>query len=137
MEENPIATVVAWIFGILFVTMVIAAPVFWLFNGKPDYDRFQARANAQNQVAINEIIIHQQEQNIQVEKQKAEIRVVEAQGIARAQEIINATLTDKYLTHEAIKVQAEQAAHGGTSTFYYIPSGDNGIPLVKTVDEKK
>lgn len=129
-------SVAGWLFVVILVLVLVGGPIFWFINGKPDYDRFQARQNAENQVRINEIIIHQQEQNIQVEKQKAEIRVVEAQGIARAQEIINATLTDKYLTHEAIKVQAEQAAHGGTSTFYYIPSGDNGIPLVKTLDGK-
>lgn len=133
-DRLSIAGVLAWVAGIGVVLVLVGSPIFWWVNGKPEYDRYQARQNAQNQVLINEIIIHQQEQNIQVEKQKAEIRVVEAQGIARAQEIINATLTDKYLTHEAIKVQAEQAAHGGNTTFYYIPSGDNGIPIVKTVD---
>src|SRR5688572_13740337 len=136
MKDDKGQGIIETALAIAVIAVVIGGPVFWFFNGRPDYDRFQQRAWAENQVAINNIIIRQQEQNVQVEKQKAEIRVIEAEGIARAQEIINATLTDKYLTHEAIKVQAEQAAHGGTSTFYYIPSGDNGIPIVKTLDGK-
>ena len=71
---------------------------------------------------------------MQVEKQKAQIRIVEAQGISEAQHIINATLTDRYLQHEAIAAQ-EKMANSPNHTTIYIPSGTNGIPLVKTVDE--
>ena len=70
---------------------------------------------------------------IQVEQQKADIRVVEAQGIAKAQAIINASLTDKYLQHEAIAAQAAMV-NSPNHTTVYIPSGQNGIPLVKTLD---
>ena len=97
------------------------------------YVRYQAREDANNEVLVNEIKIKQQEQLIQVEKQKAEIRIVEAEGIARSQEIINVTLTDKYLQHEAIKAQ-EALADSPNHTTIYIPSGQNGIPLVKTID---
>jgi hypothetical protein len=95
--------------------------------------RLQARLNAENEATLNEIKIKQQEQLIQVEKQKAEIRVQEALGIAKAQEIINATLTDKYLQHEAIQAQ-EVMASSPNHTTIYIPSGQNGIPLVKTLE---
>ncbi len=95
--------------------------------------RLQARLNAQNQAQINEIQIKQQEQLIQVEKQKAEIRVQEALGIAEAQKIINATLTDKYLQYEAIQAQ-EKMAQSPNHTTIYIPSGANGIPVVKTLE---
>lgn len=95
--------------------------------------RLQARLNADNQAQLNEIQIKQQEQLIQVEKQKAEIRVQEALGIAKAQEIINATLTDKYLQHEAIQAQ-EAMASSPNHTTIYIPSGQNGIPIVNTID---
>lgn len=99
----------------------------------PTYYRYQARAKAENEVVLNEIKIKQQEQLIKVETQKAEIRVEEAKGIAHAQQIINATLTDRYLQHEAIKAQEKMAA-SPNHTQIYIPVGNNGIPVVKTVD---
>ena len=118
--------------GVGALILIIVA-VFGWFNWIPDYNRFQARQNAENQVQINEIVIRQQEQNIQVEKQKAQIRIVEAQGIAEAQRIINATLTDKYLQHEAIQAQ-EKEIGSPNHTVIYIPSGQNGIPLVQTTN---
>lgn len=98
-------------------------------------ERTQARLNAANTVQVNETIIQQTQQLVQVEQQKAQIRVVEAEGIAKAQQIINATLTDRYLQHEAIGVQEKVAASANHSDTFYIPSGQNGIPLVKTLDK--
>lgn len=133
--------------GILGLVVIIWA---WSFTSAI-YDRYQARQDAQNQVLVNnqklqvdinnannevlvnEIKIKQQAQLIQVEQQKAEIRVVEAQGIAKAQAIINASLTDKYLQHEAIAAQAAMV-NSPNHTTVYIPSGQNGIPLVKTTE---
>lgn len=123
--------------------------LFWFF---PVYGRYQARQdvqnqvivnqkqleisiqNANNQVQINEITIKQQEQNIQVEKQKAQIRVVDAQGIAEAQSIIAKSLTDSYLQYLAIDAQKAMAS-GTNHTEIYIPSGANGIPLVKNIGQ--
>jgi hypothetical protein len=102
-------------------------------GGCPPYYRYQARADAENQTILNEIKIHQVAQLVEVEKQKAEIRVAEANGISRSQEIINATLTDKYLQHEAIVSQRDMA-NSPNHTTIYIPSGQNGIPLVKTTE---
>lgn len=115
--------------------MVIGLLVFitFLFFGLPAFGRYQARQDAQNQVAINTIIIQQQEQNIQVEKQKAQIRVVDAQGIAQAQAIISASLSDSYLQYLAIQAQQTFAAGTNNHTEVYIPTGTNGIPLIKTV----
>lgn len=64
----------------------------------------------------------------------AEIRIEEAKGIAKAQEIINATLTSNYLQHEAIQAQLKMA-NSPNHTTVYIPSGVNGIPLVSTVNK--
>jgi len=127
MDENVSST------GIILIVVLLSVLVFGLAFGIPAFGRYQSRQNALNQVAINEIKIKQQEQLIQVEKQKAEIRVVEAGGIAKSQEIINTTLTDKYLQHEAIMAQ-EKMADSPNHTTIYIPSGQNGIPLVKTVE---
>lgn len=69
---------------------------------------------------------------IEIAKKEAVVRVEEAKGIAESQHIINATLTTNYLQHEAIKAQ-EKMAHSQNHTTVYIPSGANGIPLVKTM----
>ena len=68
------------------------------------------------------------------QSQEAERVIIEAKGIAEAQSIINKTLTPQYLQHEAIKAQVAMA-NGQNHTVVYIPSGDNGIPLVRTVDK--
>jgi type II secretory pathway pseudopilin PulG len=116
------------LFALLAVLIVIA------MIGLPAYGRYQDRQNQSNQIQLNALKIQQTQQLVEVEKQKAEIRVVEAEGISKAQHIINATLTDKYLQHEAINAQ-EKMASSPNHTTIYIPSGTNGIPLVKTVDE--
>lgn len=108
---------------------VIIAMMF----GIPAYNRYQNIENANNKVHVTEIEIHNTEQLVDVEKKKADIRVAEAIGIAESQRIINATLTDKYLMHEAIKAQ-ERMAGSPSHTQIYIPTGQGGIPLVKTVD---
>jgi hypothetical protein len=113
-------------FGVLVLALLL-----W---GIPVYGRYQVRANASNEIQVNELRIQQTEQLVQVEKQKAQIRIVDAEGIAKSQQIINATLTDRYLQHEAIQAQMTMA-NSPNHTTIYIPSGNNGIPLVKTVDE--
>jgi len=126
-RDDHVETV--WIVGLVFFAILMVGG--FLMFGLPALGRYQAVQNAENQVALNNIAIHQQEQLIQVERQKAEIRVVEAEGISRSQQIINATLTDKYLQHESIKAQ-ESMAHSPNHTTIYIPSGQNGIPIVRT-----
>ncbi|MDD5679863.1 MAG: prohibitin family protein [Candidatus Omnitrophica bacterium] len=71
---------------------------------------------------------------LQKERQEAERKVVEAEGIAKAQEIINKTLTTAYLQHEAIQAQMKMASSPNHTTVY-IPSGDNGIPLVRILED--
>jgi regulator of protease activity HflC (stomatin/prohibitin superfamily) len=66
----------------------------------------------------------------QIAKKEAKIRVTEAIGIRESQEIINASLTDRYLQYEAIKAQASLAGSPNHTTIY-IPTGNNGIPIVK------
>lgn len=129
MDRFKIVTAV--IGGSFLLLLIIVVLMF----GVPSYSRYQARQDAENQVTLNDTQIRQTEQLVQVEKQKAEIRVADANGIAEAQRIINATLTDRYLQHEAIQAQ-EHMASSPNHTEIYIPSGNNGIPLVKTLDEK-
>ena len=69
------------------------------------------------------------------QSQEAERVIIEAKGIAEAQSIINKTLTPQYLQHEAIKAQVAMA-NGQNHTVVYIPSGDNGIPLVRAINKE-
>lgn len=114
-------------------TVTLIAAVVMLFFAVPAYFRYQKRAEANNQVQINEIRIKQQEQLIQVEKMEAQIRIEEAKGIAESQAIINASLTNQYLQYLAIKAQETMAA-SPNHTQIYIPVGTNGIPLIKAID---
>jgi type II secretory pathway pseudopilin PulG len=117
------------------LAVVVAALIVLAAWAIPAYSRYQARQDAANQIQLNALRIQQTQQLVQVESQKAQIKVTEARGIAEAQQIINATLTDKYLQHEAIQAQ-EKMADSPNHTTIYIPSGQNGIPLVRTVNEE-
>jgi len=139
----PIKTkVVVWsvaIFGILVITLacLIFGPTYIRYQKVQNTTNYvktsQMRAN--NQTTLNEIQISQTKQLIQVETQKAQIRVAEAKGIAAAQGIINSSLTPLYLQHEAIQAQLKMAG-SPNHTQIYIPTGQNGIPLVTTVGNK-
>src|SRR4051812_5177960 len=107
-----------WVCLVAGVVVTIVAAMF----GIPEFVRQQRLWNAENKVHVTEIEIRNTQQLVDVEKRKAEIRVEEAKGIAKSQEIINATLTDKYLMHEAIKAQ-ERMAGSPSHTQIYIPSG--------------
>ena len=131
--ENKTDLPVTVIMGTIAVLLAFGVLV-GILAGTKTFFRYQRVQDEKNQVRVNEIRIAQQEQLIKVEQQKAEIRIVESRGIAESQRIINATLTDKYLQHEAIQAQ-EKLAESPNHTTIYIPSGQNGIPLVKTVDE--
>lgn len=124
-----------WGLAIVGALLLIVAVGFSFVAAGKSFSRYQKLADERNEVLVNEIRINQQAQLITVEKQKAQIRVQEAIGIASAQKIINATLTDKYLQHEAISAQ-KSLADSPNHTTIYIPSGQNGIPIIKTDDGK-
>jgi regulator of protease activity HflC (stomatin/prohibitin superfamily) len=70
---------------------------------------------------------------VEIEKKKATRRIVEAEGIAKAMEIVQQKLTPLYLQHEAI--EAQKMMVGSTNhTTVYIPVGNMGVPLVGTFD---
>ena len=115
---------------------VVVIALIWAANfGWRAYGRWQSIQEANNQVQLNEIQIKQTAQLVQVENQKAAIRVADAEGISKSQAIINNTLTPLYLQHEAIQAQEAMAqSNNAAHTTIYIPTGNEGIPLVGTVN---
>ncbi|WP_281212264.1 SPFH domain-containing protein [Shewanella insulae] len=75
-------------------------------------------------------LLSEKETQKEIAQKDAEIRIEEAKGIAKAQKIINETLTPNYLQHEAINAQLKMADSPNHTTVY-IPVGTNGIPLIK------
>lgn len=124
------------VLGVIAAAVLVVASLIGAAYSIPAYARYQTLMNERNQVTVNDIQIQQTEQLVKVEQQKAQIRIADAEGIAKAQQIINATLTDRYLQHEAIQAQ-EKMANSPNHTEIYIPSGNNGIPIVKTLDPKE
>jgi hypothetical protein len=101
-----------------------------LVVGNIDYPEAVARAVEQKLKAGQDLEKKGIEKLIAIKD--AEIKIEEARGIAKSQEIINKTLTQNYLQHEAIQAQMAMA-NSENHTTVYIPSGTNGIPLVKTI----
>lgn len=118
------------------IAIVAIAFIIGLMFGVPAYGRFQTLANERNQVTVNDIQIQQTAQLVQVEKQKAQIRVQDALGIAASQKIINGTLTPQYLQHEAIQAQMAAAQNSSHTETIYIPSGPQGIPQIYGVQPR-
>lgn len=124
-EGIAITTVVSIIIVLIF------SIIFGLWVTIKSVGRSQKRADANNQVTLNEIQIKQTNQLVEVQKQKAQVKIEEAKGIAESQRLINGTLTSQYLQHEAIQAQETQS-----NKIIYVPSGNQGIPLVNNVAQQ-
>lgn len=68
------------------------------------------------------------------ERQEAERREVEAQGVAKAQQIIQGTLTENYIRYLWVKALENNAQH--PSTVIYVPIGQDGLPLVQNANPR-
>jgi regulator of protease activity HflC (stomatin/prohibitin superfamily) len=66
---------------------------------------------------------------VEIARKDAERRVVEAEGIARATQIIQQRLTPLYVQHEAIEAQ-KAMVNSPNHTTVYIPVGPMGVPIV-------
>ena len=118
--------------GIVTLVLVIAISI-GSCAGIKAFSRYQKRADASNAVSVTKTQIQQQAQQVGVQKELAKQKVAEAHGIRKAQNIINATLTPLYVQHEAIQAQLAMA-NSPNHTEIYIPSGDNGVPLVRPLN---
>ena len=117
----------------IFVAIVLGLVlIFGLWAVTKSFNRYHARADANNRVKVSNIEIRNQEQRVRIAKQKAEIRLQNAIGIRHAQDEIAKTLTPLYVQFEMTEALKAIATSGKNNTVVYIPSGANGIPLVST-----
>lgn len=90
--------------------------------------RIEQKVGAEQDVARMQFVLKQKQL-------EADAKVVEAQGIAKAQEIIKKDLDPLYLSYqfiEALKIMSEHK-----NLIYFVPVGSDGLPILKQVDHKK
>jgi hypothetical protein len=132
-KTPPIGKVLLAIGLLLFI---LVGGAVGLAAGCKEYNRYQVRADASNQVKVTQIGIQNAEEQAKVvtaqiaaTKAQAEQKYQEAIGIKRAQVEINKTLTPLYVQHEAIEAQLKMA-DSPNHTIIWAPSGSNGVPSV-------
>lgn len=141
MNNNAKATAGWW--AVLLVLFVLTCgALFGSCAGYKAFTRAQKRADANNGVKITNINVRKAQQQARIVhaqnaavSARAEQRLIEAKGIRAAQDEISATLTDRYLQHEAIKAMQAMATSGQNNTAIYIPSGDLGVPMVNDISK--
>lgn len=118
---------------------VVVGGGFWGCGKIKNFHRAQALKNAQNQVKLTHIGIQTANQrsdiakaNVNVVKQQANQRYWAATGVRRAQDEIQKTLTPLYVQWEGIQAEMKMAG-SPNHTEVFVPTGTNGVPLVKTV----
>ena len=70
---------------------------------------------------------------VEIERKNAEIEAIRAEGIARANNIINKTLTTEYLQHE-LNLTLQKFAQTGANTIV-VPANMNGFDMILPTDK--
>src|SRR6185503_1360294 len=117
----------------LVVGLVVIALGVGIWTITRGISRSQALKNANNSVKISAIEIRNQQQRVEIAKQKAEIRLQDAIGVRESQDEIAKTLTPLYVQFEMVDALKAIATSGSNNSVVYIPAGANGIPLVSDV----
>jgi len=117
----------------LVVGLVVIALGVGIWTITRGISRSQALKNANNSVKISAIEIRNQQQRVEIAKQKAEIRLQDAIGVRESQDEIAKTLTPLYVQYEMTQVLLEVARSGRNNSIVYLPGGAGGVPLVATV----
>src|SRR4051812_41760449 len=102
-EDKPAVNFLIGTIAVLVGLALILGALLGTWMIFKNVSRSLKRADANNQVILNEIQIKQTGQLVKVQEQKAQVKIAEAHGIAESQRIINNTLTPQYLQHEAIQ----------------------------------
>ena len=116
-----------WMFGIGFVSVVILALMFLL----PAYNRYQARANANNETITST-------KQIKIAKNLAKARYETSIGLRRSQDEIRKTLTPLYVQFELTQALQAIATSGSNDTVIYLPTNpQTGLPVVPISNAKQ
>lgn len=82
----------------------------------------------------NQQLLEKKKTDMEIARQEAEIRVIEADGIRRSQEIINKTLSPIYVQHELVQALRDIGSKSG-NIIYFVPTDENGLPRVNQVQD--
>src|SRR6266536_6683083 len=85
-------------------------------SGCKSWNRYQKRADANNNVKVTAIQIRNQEQRVQIAKQHAQIRYQNSIGIREAQDEIAKTLTPLYVAFEMTQALQAIATSGNNNS---------------------
>lgn len=129
--ERPMS-ITGTVFAVIMGCVLIVVVLFGFAAAIKSFNRYQARADANNRVKVSNIEIRNQAQRVQIAKQHAQIRFQNAIGVREAQDEIAKTLTPLYVQFEMVEALRAIATSGSNNSIVYIPSGANGIPLVST-----
>lgn len=102
--------------------------------GNIQYPAEVADAVSKKLAAVQEL--ERKATEIEITTREKEKRIIEAEGIAKATEIISQRLTSAYLQYEAIKAQ-NAMVNSDNHTTIYIPVGPMGVPIVGNLDLTK
>jgi hypothetical protein len=125
-----IAVFVTVLVGVLIVVGLSVGAAF----GCAAYNRYQKRADANNQVRVTSIQRRNAVQRVDVAKIENELKHQQAIGQRKANEEISSRLTPLFVQYEALQAMVE-AAHSGAATIIYYPVGANGVPLISTTNK--
>lgn len=122
--------------AIVLGCIVIIAVLMAIIPKYRVYSRtLHGEAQLREQEYSKQILVEQAKAEAEAAKLLAEAEVTRARGVAQANEIIAGGLKNNpdYLQYLAIQAQ-EKMADNPNHSVIYIPSGFNGIPLVKTIE---
>ena len=126
-------------------TIIVLVVLFALISvgicmwGFPQYNVWQrgmsGRAQLREAEFTKKVLIEQAKADLESATLWAEAEVERAKGVAQSTEIISEKLqmNEAYLQYLAIQAQMQMANSPNHSTIY-IPSGINGIPIIKSLE---
>jgi len=130
--KNSLAYLVIGILIIAFVgTLMWGIPVYKVWQ-----QGLSGKALLREAEYSKQVMIEQAKADLDSAKLWAEAEIVRAGGVAESTKIISGELqrNEAYLQYLAIQAQMKMADSPNHTTIY-IPSGYNGIPVMKTLSE--
>jgi len=133
-QKTPSLKSAIILIAIILVVVIIAMAVL------PQYNVWRRKLGGEAQLREQEyakqIVVEQAKAELESAKLLREAEVERAKGVAESMSIISEELEKNanYLQYLAIQAQMKMADSPNHTTIY-IPVGNNGIPIIKTVDE--